>query len=82
MAAQDNGGDVQIFQRILQYAHQTIVILKNHIGDIAMNEKLTRVCAGQYLGRDTAVGTAYPQRQRLLTGNMLAEVMRVALALL
>ena len=82
MAAEHNAGHFQVLQRVLQHAHKIIVTGHHHIGDITVHKEFTGMRAGQDFGGDAAVGATNPQRVRLLGIDVLAKVLRIALAAL
>jgi hypothetical protein len=75
VAAHDDVLDLQDLDRVLHNRQHVEVGMDDEVRDVAVDEELARLDAGDFLRRDAAVGTADPQELRLLdTGRAREEI--------
>jgi len=82
VAADDDVLDVEVAHGILDDAHNVKVGVDHQVGDVAVDEGLARLQAGNLLCRDARVAASNPQILGTLAGTQLGEEAGIFLPLL
>jgi predicted DNA-binding protein YlxM (UPF0122 family) len=69
----------QVGNGIFQNTQQIYVCMYYQVGDVSMNENLSRLSIRDLVGRHPAVTAAYPEKFRCLNFTQTAEEFRVIL---
>lgn len=82
MPAHDNVLDMQMAHSIVEHTHDVEIRVRDHIGDVAVDEGLSGLESRDLLGRDARIATSNPQILWLLARGEFLEEFRVFLLLL